>query len=133
MRTKHGELTLEQIAELLPTTGEIMRSVGDCWWRSAYAARAGRWPLAAYYARRVRGLQRSLAVLRPKHRERVERFEREILAAVLAACAQADGPAYERAFTAGTDLANAMHVETGHGYITWVLPPDPPPDLDLSS
>jgi len=131
VRTKHAELTLEQLAELLPGTGEIMQSVALCWWKCAYAARGGNWPLAAYFARRVRGLQRDLAILRPKHAERLAEFERDILAVLLTAAAAQDRAAFDRAFAAGTELANRMHVQTGHGYIRWVLPDEPPQDLDL--
>ena len=45
--TRHA-LTLEEVAELLPGTGELMASVGECWWKCAYAAHGGNWPLAAY-------------------------------------------------------------------------------------
>lgn len=131
VRTKHAELSLRQIADLLPGTGEVMQSVALCWWKCAYAARGGNWPLAGYFARRVRGLQRDLAVLRPKHRERLEEFERIVLADVLAAIERRDAGGFERAFAAATDLANAMHVQTGHSYIRWALPADPPADLDL--
>jgi len=34
-------LSLEQLAQLLPGTGEIMASVGNAWWKCAYAARGG--------------------------------------------------------------------------------------------
>ena len=68
-------LSLEQLAQLLPGTGEIMASVGNAWWKCAYAARGGNWPLAAFYARRVRSLQRRLAVIRPKYAERLAAFE----------------------------------------------------------
>lgn len=132
VRTTHAELSLEQMADLLPTTGEIMQSVGLCWWKCAYAARGGNWPLAAYFARRVRGLQRNLAILRPKHRERLEEFERGVLAAVFGAIEAQDTGAFERAFAEATDLANRMHVQTGYGYIRWVLPDEPPAGLDLS-
>ena len=131
VRTTHAELSLEQMAELLPSTGEIMQSVALCWLKCAYAARGGNWPLAAYFARRVRGLQRSLAVLRPKHRERLEEFEGGVLTEPLAAIAAQDGVAFERVFASATDLANQMHVQTGYAYIRWVLPSDPPSDLDL--
>ena len=131
VRTKHADLSLEQIGGLLPGTGEIMQSVALCWWKCAYAARGGNWPLAAYFGRRVRGLQRDLAVLRPKHAERLAEFEREILAPLLVAAAAQDRASFERTFAAGTELANRMHVQTGHGYIRWVLPADPPVDLDL--
>ena len=132
VRTKHAVLSLEHIAELLPGTGEVMQSVALCWWKCAYAARGGNWGLAAYFARRVRGLQRDLAVLRPKHRERLEEFERDALVEVFRAIERRDASMFEVAFAAATDLANAMHVQTGYGYIRWVLPPDPPADLDLS-
>lgn len=131
VRTKHAALSLEQIAELLPGTGEIMQSVALCWWKCAYAARGGNWPLAAYFARRVRGLQRDLAVLRPKHRERLEEFERGVLAAVFRAIEARDRARFEAAFTEATALANAMHVQTGHAYIRWALPGEAPRDLDL--
>lgn len=133
VRTKHAELSLEQLADLLPSTGEIMQSVALCWWKCAYAARGGNWPLAAYFARRVRGLQRNLAVLRPKHRERLEEFERGMLTPLLGAVAAQDRAAFERVFASATDLANRMHVDTGYAYIRWVLPEEPPEDLDLST
>ena len=132
VRTKHAALSLEQVAELLPGTGQIMQSVALCWWKCAHAARGGNWPLAAYFARRVRGLQRDLAVLRPKHRERLEEFERGVLTEVFRAIEHREGERFERAFAAATDLANAMHVQTGYGYIRWVLPDQPPVDLDIT-
>ena len=133
VRTKHGELSLEQLAELLPGTGEVMQSVALCWWKCAYAARGGNWPLAAYFARRVRGLQRDLAVLRPKHADRLGEFEREILSPLLVAAAAQDHAEFERTFAAGTELANRMHVQTGYPYIRWMLPEEPPQDLDLGA
>jgi hypothetical protein len=132
VRTGHGELTLEQIAELLPGTGELMQSVGNAWWKCAYAARGGNWPLAAYFARRVRGLQRKLALVRPKYADDVAAFEAEQLAPVFAACDAADRGAFDRAFTAAVDKANELHEKWGKSYIRWVLPPDPPEDLELT-
>src|SRR5438874_3219448 len=39
IHTPHGDLSLEEIAEMLPGTGEIMQNVGGTWWKCAYAAR----------------------------------------------------------------------------------------------
>jgi len=39
--------------------------------------------------------------------------------------------AFDRDFAAATDEANTQHVETGYGYIRWVLPDEAPKDLDL--
>jgi hypothetical protein len=126
-----GELTLQEIAELLPGTGEIMASVGECWWKCAYAARGGNWPLAAYFVRRVRSLQRKLAVVRPKYSGDLAAFEEQHIAPALAACDAGDQHAFDRAFTAATDQANELHVKWAKPYIRWTLPDEPPRDLDL--
>jgi hypothetical protein len=126
-------LTLEQVASLLPGTGEVMASVGNAWWKCAYAARGGNWDLASYFARRVRGLQRKLAVTRPKYADDLAAFEREHLAHVLAALEAHDGPAFESSYAAATDRANEMHVKWAKPYIRWVLPGEAPKDLDLGT
>lgn len=125
------ELSPEYVAAGLPGTSDLMVLVGSSWWRCAYAARGGNWPLAAFYARRVRSLQRRLGVIRPKYKERLDRFETDQLAPLFKAIEALDQQAFERAFTAATDDANLQHVETGYGYIRWKLPDEPPKDLDL--
>lgn len=132
VKTAHGDLTLEQIAELLPGTGELMQSVGTTWWKCAYAARGGNFELAAYFARRTRGLLRKLAIARPKYAEDVVEFEAALIAPILVACERSDLPAFERAFTATVDRANELHVKWGKSFIRWVLPPGPPEDLELT-
>jgi hypothetical protein len=133
VKTRDGNLTLEQIAELLPGTGEIMQSVGNAWWKCAYAARGGNWELAAYFARRVRGLQAKLGVVRPKYANDLAAFEDEVLAPVLSACDRKDRVAFDGAFTAAVDRANELHTKWGKSYIRWILPGDPPTDLDLGA
>jgi hypothetical protein len=124
-------LSLEQLAQLLPGTGEIMASVGNAWWKCAYAARGGNWELAAYFARRVRGLQRKLAQIRPKYAEDLLAFENEQVAPLLTALGAHDGPSFERIYATATEKANELHVKWAKPYIRWVLPDEPPKDLDL--
>ena len=130
-QAKAPALTLEQMARLLPGTGEIMASVGNAWWKCAYAARSGNWELAAYFARRVRGLQRKLAQLRPKYADDLAAFEADHLSPLLTALSSHDGPTFERMYEAATDKANELHVKWAKPYIRWVLPDEPPNDLDL--
>lgn len=132
IRTPHGELSLEEMAEALPSTGDLMALVGQAWWKCAYAARGGNWELAAYFARRVRGIQRRLAIVRPKYAADLARFESELMEPVLDATAARDRTAFERAFTAATDDANRMHDKWGKSYIRWTLPDEAPKDLDLN-
>jgi hypothetical protein len=125
------QLSLEQVAQLLPGTGEIMASVGNAWWKCVYAARSGNWELAAYFARRVRGLQRKLAQIRPKYADDLVAFESEQLVPLLTALGARDGPTFERIYATATDKANELHVKWAKPYIRWVLPDEPPKDLDL--
>ena len=125
------DLSPEHIEAGLPGTADLMVLVGNSWWRCAYAARGGNWPLAAFYARRVRSQQRRLGVIRPKHAERLATYEKDMLGPLFAAIETQDRPAFEGAFSAATDDANKQHVETGYGYIRWKLPDEAPQDLDL--
>ena len=132
IRTSHGELSLEELAEALPGTGDLMALVGECWVKCAHAARGGNWELSAYFARRVRGLQRRLALVRPKYADDLASFESELIEPVLAATSAKDRATFDAAFTRATDEANALHVKWGKSYIRWTLPPEPPKDLDLT-
>ncbi len=132
VKTSHGELTLEQIAELLPGTGELMQSIGKAWWKCAYAARGGNWDLAAHFARRTRGLLRKLAIVRPKYQGDVAAFEEAQLARVLAACETNDLAVFEQVLAASIARANELHGKWGKSYIRWVLPDEPPSDLELT-
>ena len=131
VRTSHGELTFEEIAELLPGTGEIMQSVGNTWWKCAYAARGGNWDLAAYFARRTRGLLHNLSLVRPKYAGDIASFQETHVATVLAACERKDRTAFDAAIEASIDAANELHVKWAKSYIRWRLPDEAPKDLDL--
>ena len=128
IRTKHAELTLEEIAGALPGTGDVMAEVSHCFGTCWHAARRERFQLAAYYARRTRSLLGRLALLRPQHAERLRRFDVECLEPVIQALLAGDGNAFEAAFKACVELANLFHVETGHPYIVWEAPPRSPED-----
>jgi hypothetical protein len=131
IKTEDAELTLEEIAELLPGTGEIMQSVGNCWWKCAYAGRGGNWGLAAYFARRTRSLLRNLVLVRPKYAQDIAAFQKEHVAVVLAACERKDRDGFDAAIQSAIDKANELHVKWAKSYLRYRLPDEPPKDLDL--
>jgi hypothetical protein len=131
VRTEENELTLEEMSAALPDTATIMARVGHAWWHVIYAARGGNWGLADYYLRRMTKLENTLKVLRPKHRERLERFQSTVLPPVVAAIAAQDLEGLEEAYRAATDMANVLHAESGYPYIRWELPAEPPKGLRL--
>ena len=120
------------LAQALPGTGEIMASVGRCFGQSWHAAQAGNYDLAAYFVRRTRSLLRKLLVVRPKYTDQVTEFDRDHMEAVYQALMAKDLSAFEVAYTRAVERANFYHVDTGHPYIVWRTPPEPPdPALEL--
>jgi hypothetical protein len=130
--TDENEITLREMSEALPDTSTIMTRVGECWWHLIYAARGGNWDLAGYYLRRTTKLENTLKVLRPKHSERLERFQAAALPDVVAAIDARDLAELERAYSAATDMANELHGESGYPYIKWEVPAEPPKGLQLA-
>src|SRR2546429_3873261 len=119
VRTRHAELTLEEIGTALPGTGEIMASVSSCYAMCWHAARGGNWDLAAYFLRRVRSLLRGLAVTRPKYAEQIADFDRDLMESAHQALLARDLAGFESAYGRTVDRANELHLETGHPYIRW--------------
>lgn len=132
VRTKHAELTLEDIGGALPGTGEIMASVSSCFAMAWHAAAGGNWDLAAYYLRRTRSLLRGLAVTRPKYADQLRDYDVGILEPLYQALTARDRGAFEDWYGRAVRDANDYHVSTGHPYIRWLLPAEPPEKgLDL--
>lgn len=133
VRTKHAVLSLEEIAEALPGTGEVMASVslafGMCW----HAADGGNWDLSAYYLRRARKLLRGLAVTRPKYTDQLRDFDCGVMEELYQSVMARDRPVFDERYQRAVDEANGYHVDTGHPYIRWARPGRPPDGgLDLS-
>jgi len=122
VHTRHGDLTLEQIADALPGTGEVMASVSHCFGTTWHAGLAEKWDLAAYYTRRVRALMRTLAVLRPKYAGMLDEFLRDGLEPLMRAIVNRDETEFRSRYAACVAMANRYHVDTGHAYIEWSQP-----------
>src|SRR5439155_12580935 len=126
------ELSNEEITAALPGTGEIMASVGRCFGSCWHATRGGNWELAAYFARRTRSLLRKLLIVRPKYASQVAEFDREFMEPLYQALVSKDLVAFESRYQRAVDQANYYHMDTGHAYIRWQAPAEPPDaGLDL--
>lgn len=126
VHSRHGDLTLEQIADGLAGTGDVMASASHCFGTAWHAAQAGKWDLAAYYTRRVRALMRTLAVRRPKYAAQLDEFERDGLEPLLRAIVDQDEAEFRGRYEACVVMANRYHVDTGHAYIEWSTPASSP-------
>ncbi len=130
-RTKHGELTLDQLAELQPGLGTLMRDVSDRYWILYYAAKGGNWELAAYQLRGLRSLYKKGATTRPKYKGMLENHEKKILDPLQKHIEEKNFAEFEKTYRAGIELANKMHAASDHAEIVWKLPAAPPQHLDL--
>jgi hypothetical protein len=133
IRTKHTELTLEEVAGLLPGTGEVMASVSHCFAMCWHAAEGGNRELATYFLNRTRNQLRGLAITRPKYADQIREYESEFLEPLYQALRDDDRAGFHAAYDRAIDQANVYHVDTGHPYIRWARPPEPPDGgLDLT-
>ena len=129
--TKHGELTLDQLAELQPGLGTLMRDISDRYWILYYAAKGGNWELAAYQLRGLRSLYKKGSTTRPKYAGMLANYSKKIFDPIQKHIETKNFPEFEKVYQAGIDLANVMHGASNHGEVIWKLPPNPPQHLDL--
>ena len=130
-RSRHVELSLDQLVELQPGLGRLMPEIGRRYWVLYYAARGGNWELAAYQVRQIVQLFRVGATTRPKMEKHLEAFRLGTLERLAAAVEERDWPTFESTYREGIESANRFHETTGHPEIRWRLPDEPPKDLDL--
>lgn len=130
-RSRHVELTIDQLVELQPGLGRLMPEVSRRYWILFYAAQGGNWDLARYQWRALQHLFTIGALLRPKMAKHLQAFQVGTMQPLEAALEARDWAAFEQGFREGIERANRFHQATGHGEVRWQLPPDAPRDLDL--
>ena len=125
------DLTLDELARQMPGMDRLMAEVGPRVHRMYYAAQAGNWPLAAYFAKSA-GKQLQLSVdSRPKYDPAMSDYLREDWAPVVAAIKACDAAAFEVAYAQMVARANLLHAEFGKPFLVWKTPAAAPDDLDL--
>jgi hypothetical protein len=127
-----NSMTIEDLATIQPGLARIMPEIGARTWKLFYAAKAQNWPMAKFQYKEIRGLMELGAFMRPKHEEALNLYLEENWKPLAAAIEQKDLAAFETAFAAAIDMANAYHELKEKPYIRWKVPETPPPDLDLT-
>src|SRR2546430_7447489 len=74
VKTKHGELTLEQLAEVQPGLARLMKEIGDRFHVLYHAAKGGNWKLAEHEQKVTISILRVGATLRPKYHQDITSF-----------------------------------------------------------
>jgi hypothetical protein len=127
--TKHGKLTLEQIAEIQPGLGTIMIEYGTRFYRMYKAAKDGNWDLAKYELHEAKEIQEVGETTRPGKADMLKSFESTYLDPLEKAIEAKDWDAFEKAYNSGVEGCNGCHAATGHPYIKY---PDAMPAVALA-
>jgi hypothetical protein len=128
---KHGELTLDQLADLQPGLNQLMPQASERYWILYYAAKGGNWALADYQLRSLRSLWKKMNTTRPKYAGMLDNYAQKIFDPLAQQIVAKSFAEFDKTYRQGIDLANTMHGASNHGEIIWKLPPNPPPYLDL--
>ena len=131
-RTRHGELSVDEIADLQHGLSDLMDVFGRRFWVMAYAARGGNWELARYEWRESAKLLRQMTKTRPKYAEDLAAFEREAFAGIGTALEAGDLSALEVAMRTAIEVSDTYHEKWSKGFIRFRLPSRPPDYLDVS-
>jgi len=127
------DLTIDELARQQPGMDRLMAEVGPRVHRMYYAAKAGNWPLAAYFSKSViKQLQLSVES-RPKYDPEMTQYLRDDYGPVTAAIKAQDAAAFESAYQHMVTRANDLHVVFGKPFLVWRTPDSPPDDLDLTA
>jgi hypothetical protein len=132
IRTKHGELTLDQLAEVQPGMARLMKEIGERYNITYFAAKGGNWKLALHEIKQIVSLMKAAGTLRPKYLHDITAFIREYLDPISDTIQQKDWPNFQGTFQKGIDSSNAMHEKYGYGFIRYVVGKHPPETYDLN-
>ena len=130
--TKHGTLTLEELAEMQPGMARLMAEYSERFWILYYAAKAGNWPLAKYEHSEMMKLGKIVPIVRPKYAEGMAEFEATSMAALERAIAAKDWNAFDAAYRAAIDASDEYHDRFAKPFIRFRLPPEAPPWMEFT-
>jgi hypothetical protein len=132
VKTEHGELTLEQLAEVQPGLARLMKEIGDRFHVLYYAAKGGNWKLAGHEHKVTISILKVGATLRPKYDQDITNFIQSCLNPLGESIKAKDWKEFQRAYRNAVDETNKLHEKYGYGFIHYTLSEDPPSYYDLS-
>ena len=132
VKTKHGELTLEQLAEVQPGLARLMKEIGDRFHVLYYAAKGGNWRLAEHEQKVTISILKAGATLRPKYHQDITSFIESHLHPLAESIKAKDWETFEHCYKNAVDETNKLHEKYGYGFIYYKLCKNPPDYYDLS-
>jgi hypothetical protein len=131
--TKHGTLTVDEIAAMQPGMARLMDEVSRRYWVLYYAAKARNWELAQYMLKESEKILTTASLARPKYRGDLDAFMRDRLEPIADAIARTDWEAFEAAYRRGIADSDMYHDKYNKRFIRFRLPDHPPEWFDLGA
>ena len=131
IKTKHAELTLEQLADVQPGMARLMKEIGERYHVLYYAAKGRNWKLAQYELNAVTSILKSGAMLRPKYAQDIASFTLASIQQISECVKAKDWEKFDEAYKNSVKEANKLHEKYGYEYIHYVLPSKAPDHLEL--
>src|SRR5256886_14100169 len=117
VKTKHGELTLEQLAEVQPGLARLMKEIGDRFHVLYYAAKGGNWKLAEHEQKVTITILKAGGNLRPKYHQDISSFIQSHLNPLGERIKAKDSETFEHCYKSAVDQAHKLHEKYGDGII----------------
>ncbi len=130
--TKHGDLTLDQLAEIQPGMSRLMAELANRFTVMVHAGRGGNWALAHFQFRQARSLFKIMATVRPKYADSLQVFERDFMGPIEEAIKAKDVAPLNAAAERAVRESDIQHAKFGYAYIRYRIPTSPPEHLDLT-
>ncbi len=130
--TKHGTLTVDEIAAMQPGMARLMDELSRRYWTLYYAAKAGNWELARYMEKESEKVLKTASVARPKYEDDIATFTNECLGSIVAAIESEDWAAFDAAYRRGIEDSDRYHDKYNKRFIRFRLPDHPPEWFDLA-
>lgn len=131
-KTKHGELTLDQLAEVQPGMARLMKEIGERYHILYHAAKGGNWKLARHELKEITSLMKVAGTTRPKYSKDLTMFMESNLNKISEAIESKDWDKFEGVYKEGIDESNKLHEKYGYDFIRYVLSKTPPETYDLT-
>ncbi len=125
VKTKHGELSLEELAALAPGMSELMVGIGQRMQAMYHACREGNWRLGAYQCRAIRKLFETSKVTRPRYAEAVHEFLEQHVRPIEDSLRAEDWKAFAAALARAISASDEYHKQFGYGYIRYQISDEP--------
>lgn len=130
--TGKSQITLDELGSIQPGMARFMAEVGPRITNCYHAGKAQNWPLAAYMLKECVKVMQAATVTRPKYTDDMGEFITNECDAVLTAISKQDLAAFEEAFDAMVDAANAYHEKYDKPYLRYQPGAHPTADLDFT-